>query len=140
MLTQKSVRANRDNLWSPLGVRHSISEGGHVTTAIESRRRSLAKAFSWRIAGSLDTFLLSLIMTGNAYTASSIASVEIGTKMALYYLHERAWSWLGSGHGRQPVDPIARSSSYMQGAPLNTSGLATTRPALRKSREFIDGR
>jgi uncharacterized membrane protein len=57
----------------------------------DSRRRSLYKAVSWRFLGSLDTFLLSLLVTGKLSYAVSIASVEALTKIALYYLHERAW-------------------------------------------------
>ncbi|HEY4775835.1 MAG TPA: DUF2061 domain-containing protein [Xanthobacteraceae bacterium] len=46
---------------------------------------------SWRITGSLDTFLLSLIITGSIKIAGAIAIVEVITKIALFYLHERAW-------------------------------------------------
>lgn len=59
--------------------------------APDSHIRSLAKAVSWRFVGSLDTFVLSLLITGNARYAVSIASVEALTKIVLYYLHERAW-------------------------------------------------
>ena len=53
--------------------------------------RSLIKAVSWRFFGSLDTFVLSLIYTGSAKYAVSIATAEALTKIALYYVHERAW-------------------------------------------------
>ena len=59
--------------------------------APNSHMRSLAKAVSWRFVGSLDTFVLSLIFTHNARYAVSIASAEALTKIALYYVHERAW-------------------------------------------------
>jgi uncharacterized membrane protein len=59
--------------------------------APNARLRSLIKAVSWRIIGSLDTFILSLIVTGNGRYAVSIASVEALTKIALYYVHERIW-------------------------------------------------
>ncbi len=61
-------------------------------TAREAHSRSLAKAISWRITGSIDTFVLSFIITGSFKFASSIAVTEIVTKIVLYYLHERAWS------------------------------------------------
>ena len=41
--------------------------------------------------GSLDTFLLSLIITGKLKYAVSIATAEAVTKIVLFYLHERAW-------------------------------------------------
>jgi uncharacterized membrane protein len=59
--------------------------------APNAHTRSLIKAVSWRLVGSLDTFVLSLIVTGNAKYAISIASIEALTKIGLYYLHERAW-------------------------------------------------
>lgn len=69
----------------------------------EAHSRSLAKAISWRVLGSIDTFLLSWLFTGNVKAAGAIATTEVLTKMVLYYLHERAWSniqW-----GLKPHDP-----------------------------------
>ncbi|HEY3695918.1 DUF2061 domain-containing protein [Phenylobacterium sp.] len=62
-----------------------------IRWAPSARLRSLVKAFTWRVAGSLDTFSLSFIVTGSARNAVSIATLEVLTKIALYYLHERAW-------------------------------------------------
>lgn len=59
--------------------------------APNARTRSLIKAFSWRAVGSLDTFLLSLLVTRNGGHAAMIALAELVTKVLLYYLHERAW-------------------------------------------------
>jgi uncharacterized membrane protein len=59
--------------------------------APNARWRSLVKAVSWRLVGSMDTFMLSLLVTGNARYAISIASVEALTKIVLYYFHERVW-------------------------------------------------
>lgn len=59
--------------------------------APHSRVRSFLKAMSWRFVGSLDTFLLSLLVTGNATYAISIASLEAVSKIVLYYIHERVW-------------------------------------------------
>lgn len=70
--------------------------------AKDSRLRSIVKAISWRCVGTLDTFLVSLVVlvvtgatkgnTAHAVKISgSIASVEVLTKIVLYYLHERAW-------------------------------------------------
>lgn len=65
--------------------------------ARESRVRSIAKAVSWRIIGSLDTLVLSYLFTGNVLIAGSIASTETVTKTVLYYLHERGWSLIALG-------------------------------------------
>jgi uncharacterized membrane protein len=59
--------------------------------APDSHARSLIKAISWRVVGSADTFILTMIVTGNAKYAVSIASAEAVTKIVLYYGHERVW-------------------------------------------------
>jgi uncharacterized membrane protein len=65
--------------------------------APNARTRSLVKAFSWRAVGSLDTFMLSLLVTRNGGHAAMIAVAELGTKIGLYYLHERAWRRIAWG-------------------------------------------
>lgn len=68
-----------------------------VPWAPNARLRSLAKAFSWRVFGSIDTAVLSYLVTGNATWALSIASVEVMTKIVLYYVHERVWRTIPRG-------------------------------------------
>ncbi|NDD55915.1 DUF2061 domain-containing protein [bacterium] len=51
----------------------------------------MLKAVTWRITGSLDTFILSWIITGEAKMAASIAFVELFSKIILYWIHERVW-------------------------------------------------
>ena len=58
----------------------------------QSHRLSFAKTCTWRVLASLDTFLLSWLLTGTVAIAASIASLEVLTKMFLYYWHERAWA------------------------------------------------
>jgi|TARA_R100000030_G_scaffold12691_1_gene8469 uncharacterized membrane protein len=55
------------------------------------RKRHLLKTITWRIIGTLDTMILSWIITGNWKWGVAIGGVELITKMVLYYLHERAW-------------------------------------------------
>lgn len=62
--------------------------------------RSLAKAVSWRVTGTIDTFLISWVITGQALLASGIAFTEIMTKIALFWLHERVWNRIKWGRKR----------------------------------------
>lgn len=62
-----------------------------VLGPIDSHARALAKAVSWRVIGTLDTFLWSYLITGHPMAAGAIASMETVTKVVLYYLHERVW-------------------------------------------------
>lgn len=63
----------------------------------EAHSHSIAKAVSWRVLGSIDTFLLSWLFTSSAKAAGAIALTEVLTKMVLYYFHERAWSGIHWG-------------------------------------------
>jgi uncharacterized membrane protein len=63
----------------------------------ETNRRSLAKAISWRITGTIDTFIISWLITGELLLASGIAVTEVVTKVVLYWAHERVWNRVNWG-------------------------------------------
>ena len=54
-------------------------------------KRHLLKTISWRCLGTLDTLILSWLISGDIFVGVKISSVEILTKMILYYIHERLW-------------------------------------------------
>ncbi len=68
----------------------------------EAHTRSFLKAVTWRATGSIDTFVLSLLITGSIKFAGGIAGTELITKIVLYYLHERAWALVPWGQGVKP--------------------------------------
>ena len=70
----------------------------------EKRRRSLMKALSWRLTGSIATFLASWGFTGQVSLAASISGLEFVSKIVLFYAHERLWEHLPFGRER-PIDP-----------------------------------
>ena len=57
----------------------------------EKHYRSLIKAVSWRFTGSMDTLIITFLITGKLKWAFTISSVELFTKIFLYYVHERVW-------------------------------------------------
>ena len=59
--------------------------------------RSLVKAVSWRITGSVDTLVISYLITGKLKWALTISGVELFTKIGLYHGHERLWENLSFG-------------------------------------------
>lgn len=67
--------------------------------------RSFLKAVSWRLTGSVDTMIISFLITGKLKWALTISSVELFTKIALFYLHERVWEKLPFGRVREPEKP-----------------------------------
>ncbi len=56
-----------------------------------SYKRHVLKTISWRVIGTLDTIILSSIITDSFRTGLAIGGIEVFTKMILYYLHERSW-------------------------------------------------
>lgn len=54
--------------------------------------RSLLKSVSWRIIGTIDTIIISYLITGKLAFALSIGGIELVTKMILYVVHERVWN------------------------------------------------
>jgi uncharacterized membrane protein len=54
--------------------------------------RSIVKTVSWRLTGSLDTFVIAALITGNSKLAGGVALTEFLTKTMLFYVHERTWA------------------------------------------------
>ncbi|MGK9368454.1 DUF2061 domain-containing protein [Melioribacter sp. Ez-97] len=68
----------------------------------EKPYRSILKSVSWRVTGTIDTTLISYLITGSIETAASIGIIEIFTKMLLYFLHERLWNKINIGKKSEP--------------------------------------
>jgi len=69
---------------------------GNYASDVKSEKpiRSIAKAISWRVIGTIDTLVVSYIVLGEGSfgKAGAIAVVDFVTKMLLYFFHERAWN------------------------------------------------
>jgi uncharacterized membrane protein len=66
--------------------------------------RSVVKAISWRATGTVDTILISWLITREVKLALSIGFVELFTKVFLYYVHERVWNRLSFGRVKSRED------------------------------------
>ena len=64
----------------------------------DTQAKSLAKAITWRVTGTADTFIIAWLFTGEALLASGIALTEIFTKVFLFWGHERVWNRVKWGH------------------------------------------
>ena len=69
----------------------------------DTNLRSIIKALSWRLTGTIDTFIVSFFVTGELLIAGSIASIEILTKIILFWMHERAWNNVKWGRFTKPT-------------------------------------
>ncbi len=62
-----------------------------IENVFDSKKRSLAKAISWRVFGSLLTMVLGFILTREVLFSVSIGVFEFFSKIIFFYLHERLW-------------------------------------------------
>jgi len=67
--------------------------------------RAIAKGASWRALATLDTFMLSWLITGHLGKAGAIASFETVTKIARFYVHEQIWARVPWGRAEAPRSP-----------------------------------
>lgn len=79
----------------------NLSKDGKL---LESRKRHIGKTITWRMVGTLDTFVISWVISGNPMTGLKIGISEVLTKMVFYYIHERIWH--KSKFGLKKSDPI----------------------------------
>lgn len=67
----------------------------------ESTLRSLLKAITYRITGTVTTASLTFVVTGDVSMALTVGGIEPFVKIGIYYLHERAWQ-------RVPIGSVRR--------------------------------
>jgi uncharacterized membrane protein len=64
--------------------------------------RHIIKTITWRLIGTIDTIMIAWLISGDPRTGLKIGGIELFTKMALYYLHERAWfKFINLGRGKK---------------------------------------
>jgi uncharacterized membrane protein len=62
-----------------------------------TKARSFVKALSYRIWGTLSSFIVAYVLTGNATLSGAIAFWETVVKVGIYYWHERVWNLIKWG-------------------------------------------
>jgi uncharacterized membrane protein len=55
------------------------------------RKRHIVKAITWRVVGTIATFFIGWISTGDWRVGLSISTLDFVVKLVLYYGHERLW-------------------------------------------------
>ncbi len=63
---------------------------------MESHLRSVAKAVTWRVGGSIFTALIAWAVTRETRAATTIGLADLVVKIAAFYIHERAGRWIGT--------------------------------------------
>jgi adenylylsulfate kinase len=70
----------------------------------ETHKRTLAKSITWRIAATVITFVIVIIITGRMDWAIGLSIFDMILKFIGYYVHERAWDRLEWGLINPNVD------------------------------------
>jgi uncharacterized membrane protein len=69
---------------------------------MDSHARSIAKALTYRVLGSLSTGGLVFWFTGSWKASAGAAAADSVVKIALYFLHERLWNYIPYGRPKAP--------------------------------------
>jgi len=91
VITKMIIYFFHERGWNKIRWGKKIEDLPYVKTA-DTKARSIVKATTWRILGTLDTFIISNFFTKSIKLASSIALIELITKPVLYFFHERFWN------------------------------------------------
>ncbi|MCH9685091.1 MAG: DUF2061 domain-containing protein [Deltaproteobacteria bacterium] len=73
---------------------------------VETRRRSLAKALSWRVIAWSITAAVAYAFTGKVGFALSIGFADSVIKIFAYYMHERTWMTVDFGRAPVPTPAV----------------------------------
>lgn len=73
----------------------------------EAHYRSIIKAITWRVLATTATILIVFAFTGRLILSFEVGAVEVITKLALYYFHERIWGFIGVGRKKHPLSSLA---------------------------------
>jgi uncharacterized membrane protein len=80
----------------------------------ESHLRSIIKAVSWRVLGTLATMLIAYLFTHKLSVTLYIGLFEFSSKIGLFYFHERIWSAISFGLSQ--IHPKDESKTYITSA------------------------
>lgn len=97
VLTKMVLYYLHERIW----FRVNLTKNGKL---LESRKRHLAKAVTWRFFGTIDTMLLAWLISGSPVVGMKVGLTEVITKIALYYLHERVWYRINFGLPQRTKD------------------------------------
>ncbi len=72
---------------------------------MESNSRSIAKAISYRVLGSVSTAGIFFVMTRSAKLSLGAGAIDVVVKMVAYFVHERIWNFIPFGRERKKPAP-----------------------------------
>lgn len=69
---------------------------------MESHSRSIAKAVTWRSGGTVVTFAVAWLLTGEPTLSVGIGLLDSAVKIGAFYVHERLWNRVSFGKVKPP--------------------------------------
>ena len=82
---------------APDGTKNQLSK----LTGMESHRRSILKAVTWRLFATLVTTLVVYLFTKEVALALGVGLADTAIKIVAYYTHERLWDRMNFGRRRK---------------------------------------
>lgn len=73
---------------------------------MDSTRRSIAKALSWRVLATIITSALVFALTGKGEFAATVGLADTAIKLFIYFGHERLWNRIPYGREQQQPEYI----------------------------------
>jgi len=105
----------------------------------ESHTRSVMKAVSWRVLGTVTTSALVFVFTRRLVLSLAVGAVEFLSKIGLFWMHERVWDRIRFGRGT--VRPAVLWFTGLSGSGKSTIGNRVTEELQRRGYrvEHLDG-
>jgi len=69
---------------------------------MESHKRSIAKALSYRFLGTIVTIIVAYLVTGEKFDSLLVGLGDSAAKVFAFYFHERMWMRIGFGVPKPP--------------------------------------
>jgi adenylylsulfate kinase len=85
---------------------------------LETNSRSIYKAVSWRIWGTVATSSLVFLFTGRYALSLAVGALEFVSKIGLFFVHERIWNRIR--FGRREIEPAVVWLTGLSGAGKST--------------------
>ncbi len=98
-----------------------------MLTSLESPKRSIVKALSWRLIAAVVTVLVVYLITREVSLSLGAGLLDSGIKLFFYYFHERMWNRLGFGRRKAeivvlPCDNAGRPQAVPEPAVSEVAG------------------
>ena len=102
----------------------------------ESHARSIVKAVTWRILGTVTTSALVFVFTRRLALSLTVGALEFTSKIGLFWLHERAWDRIRLG--RKKAKPAVLWFTGLSGSGKSTIAKRVIDELRRAGREVED--